>query len=661
MVSFMQHPSLRVQCVTCLVEIVSMPDIANNMQYVKVIHMMFSAFLEILVQILPLHNGPQQFDNNAALPLQLSQLLAAFFKHYLGSMEMNNDMLQRAPNKPFILEGLAYMLMLSRVGDEQTFKVCVEFWHFFSSDLLRTVEPSVLHMGASQNNQRKDKYAAVLHHVRLILISRMAKPEEVLIIVDDNGDVCRETTKDTENLALYKMMKQCLVNVTGLDTDDTTKVMLMKLTSQVDGSAWSHNNLNTLCWAIGSVSTCFHVDEEKRFLVTVIKDLLSLCEKKKGKDNKAVIASCIMYVVGQYPRFLREHWKFLKTVVNKLFEFMHENHPGVQDMACDTFLKIAQKCTVKFSQLQSNEEINFIEGELLPELTKTIQDLEPHQHVAFYEAVGTMLHPNSISPEKRGEMLMSLMAPANHIWERFLHEGQQNISILSTVDCARRLTQMFRLNLAVCKSLGGGYFFQFRKIFQDMIQMYKAVSSQINQLVQSEGEHSLNKAQAKAMMCLRREVLRLVHCYIEKNDDPNHVLNNVIGPLLSPDVEFLLDFNRNHPLTREPEVLSLLAIMVTSLKGNFNQFVAPVMGAVFDVTIQMISVNMEDFPEMRANFFKFIEALNEHCFQALFSISKDQLTMLIGSISWAIKHRDRNVGETGLEIMSFLTFWVGRR
>lgn len=64
---------------------------------------------------------------------------------------------------------------------------------------------------------------------------------------------------------------------------------------------------------------------------------------KRGKDNKAVVASNIMYVVGQYPRFLKAHWKFLRTVVNKLFEFMHELHPGVQDMACDTFLKIAQK------------------------------------------------------------------------------------------------------------------------------------------------------------------------------------------------------------------------------------------------------------------------------------------------------------------------------
>ena len=94
------------------------------------------------------------------------------------------------------------------------------------------------------------------------------------------------------------------------------------------------------------------VQDEKRFLVTVIKDLLGLCEQKKGKDNKAIIASNIMYIVGQYPRFLRAHWRFLKTVVNKLFEFMHETHEGVQDMACDTFIKIALKCRRQFVQVQ---------------------------------------------------------------------------------------------------------------------------------------------------------------------------------------------------------------------------------------------------------------------------------------------------------------------
>lgn len=85
----------------------------------------------------------------------------------------------------------------------------------------------------------------------------------------------------------------------------------------------------------------FILDEEteKRFLVTVIKDLLGLCEIKRGKDNKAVVASDIMYIVGQYPRFLKAHWKFLKTVVNKLFEFMHETHEGKCYMSI-TFLSL---------------------------------------------------------------------------------------------------------------------------------------------------------------------------------------------------------------------------------------------------------------------------------------------------------------------------------
>ncbi len=65
-----------------------------------------------------------------------------------------------------------------------------------------------------------------------------------------------------------------------------------------------------------------HSKSNTKFLF-LSQDLLGLCEQKRGKDNKAIIASNIMYIVGQYPRFLRAHWKFLKTVVNKLFEFMH--------------------------------------------------------------------------------------------------------------------------------------------------------------------------------------------------------------------------------------------------------------------------------------------------------------------------------------------------
>ena len=59
--------------------------------------------------------------------------------------------------------------------------------------------------------------------------------------------------------------------LTHLDYADTERIMTEKLHNQVNGTEWSWRNLNTLCWAIGSISGAMHEEDEKRFLVTVIK------------------------------------------------------------------------------------------------------------------------------------------------------------------------------------------------------------------------------------------------------------------------------------------------------------------------------------------------------------------------------------------------------
>ena len=296
-----------------------------------------------------------------------------------------------------LLKALHYLLLISEVEEVEIFKICLEYWNSLASDLYRespyatgtsplfmsrpTTGPGI-GSGAggpgSVAGNRRQFYQPVLTKVRYIMISRMAKPEEVLVVENDQGEVVREFMKDTDSINMYKNMRETLVYLTHLDYADTERIMTEKLQNQVNGNEWSWKNLNTLCWAIGSISGSMHEEDEKRFLVTVIKDLLGLCEQKKGKDNKAIIASNIMYIVGQYPRFLRAHWRFLKTVVNKLFEFMHETHEGVQDMACDTFIKIAQKCRRQFVQIQVGEVMPFID-ELLANINSIICDLQPQQ------------------------------------------------------------------------------------------------------------------------------------------------------------------------------------------------------------------------------------------------------------------------------------------
>jgi exportin-1 len=53
--------------------------------------------------------------------------------------------------------------------------------------------------------QRRQLYAGPLSKLRMLMICRMAKPEEVLIVEDENGNIVRETMKDLDILVQYKV------------------------------------------------------------------------------------------------------------------------------------------------------------------------------------------------------------------------------------------------------------------------------------------------------------------------------------------------------------------------------------------------------------------------------------------------------------------------
>ena len=486
------------------------------------------------------------------------------------------------------------------------------------------------------------------------MIRRMAKPEEVLIVEDENGEIVRELTKDTEVIAQYKTMREALVYLTHLNYEDTENIMLDKLSNQVNGTEWSWNNLNTLCWAIGSISGAMNEEEEKRFLVTVIKDLLGLCEMKRGKDNKAVIASNIMYVVGQYPRFLRAHWKFLKTVVNKLFEFMHELHPGVQDMACDTYLKIAQKCKRKFVAHQTGEPAPFIH-ELCAQLPTIISDLESHQVHTFYEATACMLSDRG-TPEvtaSRPELLRQLMALPNATWEQILAGAKANIENLKQPETVREVTKVVKTNVRVCSAVGPLYVNQLGMCYHDLLNVYQVYSKHISDAVTAQGEFATRLATVRGMRSAKREVLRLLTMFIERCAEPeappHTVAISIVPPLLDPVLD---DYQRNIAEARDPEVLSLFAVAIDKLRELIaGEVLSRVMNGLFECTLQMITRNFEDFPEHRLNFFRFLKAVNTHCFATIFVLPQHVQKLVVDSIIWAFKHTERNVAETGLEIL----------
>ena len=69
------------------------------------------------------------------------------------------------------------------------------------------------------------------------MISRMAKPEEVLVVENEQGEVVREFMRDTDSINMYKNMRETLVYLTHLDYADTERIMTEKLANQV-GMSW---------------------------------------------------------------------------------------------------------------------------------------------------------------------------------------------------------------------------------------------------------------------------------------------------------------------------------------------------------------------------------------------------------------------------------------
>lgn len=134
------------------------------------------------------------------------------------------------------------MLLVSEVEETEVFKICLEYWNHLAAELYRESPfstsstpllsdvPPRRHLYLPVLSQVRPRhlfkvsctlvtslqtggfilFLASFLQVRLLMVSRMAKPEEVLVVENDQGEVVREFMKDTDAINLYKNMRETL-------------------------------------------------------------------------------------------------------------------------------------------------------------------------------------------------------------------------------------------------------------------------------------------------------------------------------------------------------------------------------------------------------------------------------------------------------------------
>lgn len=330
------------------------------------------------------------------------------------------------------------------------------------------------------------------------------------------------------------------------------------------------NSLQPLIWSIGSISGVLSEADERRLLMTTILDLLRLVQMKETKDDKAVVAGCLMYVIQQYPRFLKQHFKFLKTVIMKNFEFMHEKHPGVQDMACDTFKKIAKNCG---SQLVVPQRVDGVEyppfiQDIIVKMGAYMEALSPQQKDVFYEAVASVTKFER-NEERRVVLVQNMMYSLNEALKAVIKAGLADGAAFHANETLQTVRNVLRYNRVVCAVVGNDFTSQLVGYFQDFVDLFVLYAQAVSAAVREKGEVVTGYQQTRQEIIIKREVIRIVQTFLEtykqRSDASGSIvdLKQLCGKFLPV---LLKDFSEAPDCVKEPATLQFLAVMIEKLR-----------------------------------------------------------------------------------------------
>lgn len=290
---------------------------------------------------------------------------------------------------------------------------------------------------------------------------------------------------------------------------------------------------------------------------------------------------------------------------------------------------------------------------LIGDLSRHTMDLQPHQVISFYESVGTMLSDQGPAIRiPREEVMLRLMEMQNNHWKLRMAEGAANVQSLLQLEAIKDLAKIMRINTKVCTAAGSVYIHQLSVIFLEALNVYRLYSETIIAAVAQQGAVAVRLTNNKAMRGVKSEILEMFTACLEsckeQQGDVQIFVTNFLPNILN---EVLHDYRSSPPPARDAKVLTLFATAISVCKDLIAAEVPRIMDAVFEKTLEMITTNMQDYPEHRIAFFKFLHEANQHCFYGLFNIPPSHQKLVIDSIVWAFKHTERNISETGLEIL----------
>lgn len=675
LVNFLSHKRYLLTTLKCFEEIFNLDVQGEGEQLEKAKSKMVFGFGLFLEKIATHYNTNKNFENERQVLISMKNLkelnffemfcqnyamtLHAFYSNHLQWVEefaIRNEKLGTIIE--YLEIGLQYMGILTEVSNSAILKTCCDFWYFYTNYYTTVIKKNreshmnqALNLGQSNIDVIQNKLidSNGSHQGMFNLVTQTPKPLEVLIIIDDDGIPRTETVSNTASSSMYELVKKIFINYTIINWTSLKKIFNYKLDQMMASKGFEYEKLNSLCWSCGCIADTLKIEEERTFYIKIVRMLLQFVSQSTHINDKAIIASNIMHIVSQYKRFLEMNDDYLKTVIKKLFEFVHEKFEGVKEMACNTFLKVCQQVKhqlIAFNDIDENgKEIPYISN-IIRNINKHTEDLGILQKIQFFESAATII---SACPDNaaKSQLVFELMTSIDHHWFEIIKQ-LNNFDFISNIDRATDICFFLKVNERVCFAVGQSYSNYFNHSMSEIQNIYKQYSNLIMNDLQNNGENGLKLLTVRKYRAVRKDILHLLSTFVSVTEDNKFFIHSYSSLLIMT----LENYNSDIPEIREAEVLEFLSKSIEILQGDIINEISELIPHILNSVLPMITKDFSSFPEHRANFFVLVQTMVKNCFQVFFQIPPDTFKTIIDCVIWAIKHELPNIYEIGLDTLN---------
>ena len=626
--TFLPNPLLVNEVLGLFNEIFGLPDLPEDFR--PVVPVVFKLMVDAIDKLIP-NPTTEAFREILTVNPYFIKILPMTLTVFL---ERFGAVIETPDCAPAIQRALTWMLCISDLPEEDpdSFKTCCDFWHSVA-----------LRVNVEKRNPEATAlsviYGPIIGQIQRIHIIKMERPEEITIVQDDNGNIVREQQRNTLTLILSQTMFETLGILTSVNPKETLDAIFGYIT-QVS-QQWNPDVFNRVCWSVGAITKVLPVEEEKVFITRFLKILFDMTQRMPDPQDRAVVASGLMYVCSQYPRFLMKYREFLLSVLKKLFEFMHQEVPGVKEMAVRSFQRIAEGCKRTFLAPADKPMILGI----LQDLSSIICDLDDDLIASFFGSVAMIIKAN-VKEATRMQQLAILLEHINTQWESVMERFNA-----VDMDMAKTVNLLLRCNAAVAFNVGQIFHEQLSYIFDSMMNVYSSYSATANGFASSPMDVIARRGELTMLKNVKSAVLLVITNFLSKAGDVTLIGPRIVPPIIDT---IVVEYGNSHQDTRVPEVLSLLEILCNKTQNEINKQLGDIFMSVFMKTVPMISQNFTDYVNFRVPFYKFLHVIVKKYMKILVSAPADCFKMVIDCITWGFQHEAHEVCVLGLDIAGSL-------